>query len=366
MPDQSVQTTNSTQPNKLSMVPDVSDFPEVTLVLPIRNEAAFIEENLQRLLNQGYPSEKIEIIVADGMSDDGTRDIVHRIVASDPRVTMIDNPERIVPTGLNAAIRAAKADIVIRVDGHTLMADDFVAESVKALKHQPEAWAVGGPIIQKAITPTGKAVAAAMSHKLGVGNATRADPDLEGYCEGTAFPAMYKWVFDKIGYYDENLVRNQDDEFYFRLNKAGGKFYVTPKIKYEYFVREKLSQLWRQYYQYSFWRIPVIRKHRQPTTLRQVVPSLFYLVMVIAAIVGACMGNLWVALALPAIYAAALIAVGFTLVPSLGWNVAMRVPAAIATLQSGYAWGMIHGGLCLAMGKQAWKRNNATAVALSR
>ena len=346
--------------------PTVDDTPFVSLVLPIRNEAAFIGENLDRLLNQDYPRDQIEIIISDGMSDDGTREIVQGVMEKDDRVTMIDNPERIVPTGLNAAIRAAKAEIVIRVDGHSVMADDFVRESVRAMQQHPEAWAVGGPLVQEGRTSTGKAIAAAMSHKLGVGNATRSDPNLEGYAEGTAFPAMYKWVFDKIGFYDENLVRNQDDELYFRLNQAGGKFYITPKIKYEYFVREKLSQLWKQYYQYSFWRIPVIQKHKQPTTLRQIVPSLFYVAMALGLLLGLLLWNPWIAFTLPVIYASVLILVGLTLIPSLGFSVAMQVPLAIATLQSAYAWGMIHGALCLLMGKQAWQRSNEQVVALSR
>ena len=151
--------------------------PLVSLVLPIRNEAGFIEENLHRLLNQEYHKDRIQIIIADGMSDDGTREIVSQVIRNDGRVSLIDNLDRIVPTGLNAAIRASDADIVIRVDGHSFVENDFVKESVTALRDHPDAWAVGGPIVQKAKTPTGKAIAAAMSHKLGVGNATRADPN---------------------------------------------------------------------------------------------------------------------------------------------------------------------------------------------
>ena len=332
--------------------------------MPIRNEVDFIERNLRGILDQDYPN-LVEVILADGMSDDGTRDVLARF-ANDDRVKVIDNPQRIVPTGLNDAIKQSVGEIIVRVDGHAVVADDFVLESVKALQHNPEAWASGGSLVQKAKTPTGQAIAAAMSHRLGVGNALRTAPDFEGFGEGTNFPAMYRWVFDKVGFYDERLVRNQDDEFYFRLRQGGGKFFITPKIKYDYYVREKLSQLFRQYYQYAFWRIPVIRKHKQPTTIRQIIPSLFYLAMAVLLVVGAVLGNAWLAFGLPAVYGSALLLAGIAKIPQLGFNVAMRMPLAIATLHSGYAWGMIYGFLCAVCGIDGWQLSNQKAVQLSR
>ena len=340
------------------------DWPTVSVVMPIRNEVDFIERNLRGILEQDYPN-LLEVILADGMSDDGTREVLEKF-ADDERVKVIDNPDRIVPTGLNDAIKQSRGEIVIRVDGHAVVADDFVRESVRALLENKEAWASGGSLVQKAKTPTGKAIAAAMSHRIGVGNALRTAPDFEGFGEGTNFPAMHRWVFDKVGYYDEGLVRNQDDEFYFRLRQGGGKFFITPSIKYDYYVREKISQLFRQYYQYSFWRIPVIRKHKQPTTIRQIIPSLFYLLMGVMLIVGLVIGNPWLALGLPTAYIGCLLLVGISKVPELGLNVAMRLPIAIATLHAGYAWGMIHGVICLMCGIDGWQLSNQRAVQLSR
>ena len=130
------------------------------------------------------------------------------------------------------------------------------------LAEHPEAWSVGGPIRHAATTTLGKAVAVAMSHPLGVGNARHRYPDFEGYVEGAQFPAIRRWVFDRIGMFDERLVRNQDDEFNYRIRRAGGKIYVSPRVRYSYFVRERIGQLFKQYFQYGFWRIPVIEKHR--------------------------------------------------------------------------------------------------------
>ena len=331
--------------------------------MPIRNEVDFIERNLRGILDQDY-SNLVEVIVADGMSDDGTREVLANF--DDDRVKVIDNPQRIVPTGLNDAIKQSTGEIIVRVDGHAVVANDFITESVRALQDHSDAWASGGSLVQKAKTTTGQAIAAAMSHRLGVGNALRTAPNFEGFGEGTNFPAMHRWVFDKVGYYDEGLVRNQDDEFYFRLRQGGGKFFITPKIKYDYYVREKLSQLFRQYYQYAFWRIPVIRKHKQPTTIRQMVPSLFYLTMAILLVVGIVLGKTWIAVGLPIVYASALLLAGIAKIPTLGFGVAMRMPLAIATLHSGYAWGMIHGFLCAVCGIDGWKLSNQRAVQLSR
>jgi hypothetical protein len=205
-----------------------------------------------------------------------------------------------------------------------------------------------------------------MSHPIGVGNAAHRRPNFEGYGEGTAFPATHSWVYDRVGYYDESLVRNQDDEFYYRIGAAGGKFFITPRIKYVYFVRERLGQLFRQYYQYSFWRIPVMLKHRQPTTLRQIVPSVFYLVMVAGLLIGVYQQSWLMALALPIVYSLILLGVGLSKIPSLGMSVGLQLPIAIATMHAGYAWGMIHGWVCHALGLNAWNSKNSRVAQLSR
>lgn len=338
--------------------------PFVSVVLPVRNEVDFIEENLTRLLQQDYPADRFEIVVADGMSDDGTRELLEDIAQRDRRVTFVDNPQQIAPTGMNILIAASRGDIVLRLDGHAFVADDFVKQSVIALlkTKSQDVWAVGGPIVPVAKSAMGKAIALAMSHLLGVGNAHHRNPQFEGMGEGTAFPAMYRWVFEKIGVYDEALVRNQDDEFYFRIRQAGGKFFITPKIEYVYYVREKLSQLFRQYYQYSFWRIPVMLKHRQPTTLRQIVPSLFYLTMLLMLVVGLWSASWVVAIGLPFVYLGTLLALGIAKISSETLAVAMRMPFAILAMHSGYAWGMIHGWLCHLLGRDPWRANQGTKL----
>jgi glycosyltransferase involved in cell wall biosynthesis len=311
--------------------------------MPVRNEATYIAQMVSALLAQEYPAERFELIVADGMSTDGTRDVLAALELAHSRLIVIDNPDRIVSTGLNAALELSCGEIVIRIDGHALPAPDFIRENVALLQQHPEAWIVGGPIRNRATTTFGKAVAIAMSHPFGVGNAFHRYPDYEGYSDSTAFPALRRWVFDRVGTFDTRLVRNQDDEFNYRVTQAGGKIYISPRVRYSYFVRERMGQLFSQYFQYGFWRIPVIEKHRRPTTVRQLAPTLFYAVCAVLAL-----GGLWwrqpvIAVGLPVSYLAALLAIGCASVRKHGVRVAARVPSAIATMHAGYGWGIAYG-----------------------
>jgi succinoglycan biosynthesis protein ExoA len=319
--------------------------PFVTVIMPIRNEASHIARSLGAVLAQDYPHECLEVLIADGMSTDGTRELIAELATRqlDIAVRVIDNPGRIVSTGLNAALAQAKGEVIIRVDGHCEVAADFVRENIRILAEHPEAWSVGGPIIHKAQSPTGQAIAVAMSHWLTVGNARHRFAHYEGFAEGAQFPAFRRWVFDKIGHFDEKLVRNQDDEFNFRINTAGGKIFISPRVKYVYFVRDSIAKVFKQYFQYGFWRVAVIKKHRRPTTPRQIVPPLFYLVVVLLLLVGLFQHQWWLALALPSIYVTSLILFGMMFIPKLGLNVAWRLPLIIAAIHAGYAWGFLYG-----------------------
>jgi succinoglycan biosynthesis protein ExoA len=349
MPSPSEGSLTDTAPSAASPLagPPLSAQPTVSLIVTILNEATYIERALDRLLEQDYPPELIEIVVVDGMSTDGTRQMVAEYIKKDPRIRMVDNPQRVNPIARNIGNAAATGEVIISVDGHTLVARDFVRQSIEALRQHSDAWGVGGPIVHVGEGVFGRAVAAAMGHPAGVGNARHRFAGYEGYGEGTGFPTFYRWVFDKVGGFDERMVRTEDDEFYFRVRKAGGRFFITPKIRYEYVVRSKAKHLWRQYSQYAFWRIPVMRKHRQPTTVRQLAPLLFYALMIVLAVVGAVMRNPYIALTLPAIYLAALATVGLLAIPKHGVRVGLLMPVAIVIMHASYAWGM-------ALGLLAW------------
>jgi glycosyltransferase involved in cell wall biosynthesis len=343
----------------------VSDAPFVSVVIPVRNEEAFIGRTLDTILAQDYPPDRMEIIVADGMSDDRTRDIVERYARRDSRVRLVENRQRVTPTGLNAAIAAARGEIIARIDGHCSVAADFVTENVRLLREHPEAWMVGGPIVHRGVGVFGEAVATAMSHPAGVGMATHRFPGFEGYVDTVQFPAFRRWVFDRVGLFDTSLVRTEDDELNYRVMKAGGKMFVSPRVRYVYYVRNRLEHLYWQYFHYSFWRIPVLRKHKKPTTVRQIVPLLFFALVVALFAVGLWLREPLVAVALPAAYAAGLLLLGASLVPRLGVRAASLVPIAVLTMHVAYAAGMGYGLMAALFGVRAWEIEG-TMSALSR
>jgi glycosyltransferase involved in cell wall biosynthesis len=339
--------------------------PFVSVVIPVRNEHAFIARTLDRMLAQDYPADRMEIIVADGMSDDGTREIVRQYTDRHPQIRLIDNPERVTPSGLNRAIAAARGAVISRIDGHCEVSTDFIRQNVQLLEEHPEAWAVGGPMVHAGAGLLGEAIAIAMSHPLGVGMANHRFAHFEGYVDTVQFPAFRRWVFDRIEAFDVRLVRTEDDELNYRIVQAGGKLFVSPRVKYVYYVRDRIGRLFQQYFQYSFWRIPVMRKHRKPTTVRQVIPLLFFALVIGAGAAGLWFGIPWMALALPTAYIGAMLTLSASLVVPKGLTVALLVPVSIATMHVAYAAGLAYGIFAAVFGARAWELNGRMS-ALSR
>jgi glycosyltransferase involved in cell wall biosynthesis len=262
------------------------DWPFVSIVMPIRNEAGYIENAIASILRNKYPHDKLEIIVADGCSTDATRDIVGRLSAGDNRIRLIENRGKIVSTGLNAALKAMKGDVFIRIDGHAEVPDDFIANSVKCLLDHPDAWVAGGYWKTESTGLIGQTISAATQSPIGVGNSMHRLGNYDGWVDTLAYGAHHKWVLDKIGYFDEQLVRNQDDDFNLRIILAGGRIWMSSQIWSTYYARSSCSKLWRQYYQYGFWRIRTIQKHRSPASLRRLAPMLLVLSIITLLLAG--------------------------------------------------------------------------------
>lgn len=336
--------------------------PFITVVMVVRNEGPFIAKSLEQVLAQDYPRDRMEIIVADGLSTDDTRAVLAEYQAKYPFIQVVDNPGRIVASGLNVAIDRAQGELLVRIDGHGEVATDFCSQVVRLMEEHPEAWSGGGPIVHAGTNRFGEAVAVAMSHPAGVGLASHRFENYEGYVEGAHFPTFRKWIFDRIGKFDEALVRTEDDEFNYRIAQAGGKIYVSPRVRYVYYVRGRLGLLFRQYFQYSFWRIPVIRKHKKPTTLRQIVPPLFFIAVAVLAVVGIIYRQPVIALALPAIYLAVLLLIAISVIPRKGIVVASLVPVALATIHFAYALGILYGGWAVLFHKRAWDQTGTMST----
>ena len=258
----------------------------VSVVMPVRDEGAFIERSLGAVLRQTYEPTALEIIVADGMSTDGTREIVERLRRERPLLRMVDNPRGIVATGLNRAIAAARGSVVVRVDGHCEVAPDYVAKCVAHLD-AGEADGVGGPVETVGETPIAQAIAAAMSSPFGVGNsAFRTRKDLTAFVDTVPFPAYRREVLEREGPYDEELVRNQDDEYNYRLRSYGGRVLLARDVNSRYYSRATLRSLFRQYFQYGYWKVRVLQKHPRQMMPRQFVPAVALFGLVASVLAG--------------------------------------------------------------------------------
>lgn len=325
---------------------DPSSPPFVTVILPVRNEADFIARCLQSLQASDYPADRMEFLVVDGMSDDATRTIVQEIAARDPRVRLLDNPERIAPHAMNRGVRAARGAIIIRVDGHAEVEPDFVRQSVAVLQVHPECWCVGGPIQTINADFVGQTIAAAMSTPVGVGNAMFRLGNYEGYVDTIAFGAYWRWAFDKAGMFDEELVRNQDDEFNARLIQRGGKIFMSQCIRSRYYPRTSLRKLWRQYYQYGFWRIRTIQKLGKPASLRQLAPLLLVAGMGVLALAALVWGPArWLFAGTVALYLLGLLVGAVQVARRAGLRSFLLAPIVFILLHWGYGLGSLKGVL---------------------
>lgn len=251
----------------------------VSVIVPIRNEAGFIARTMDAIFQQDYPHEQMEILVADGESTDRTREIVAEIAAgADVPVSIVRNQSGIVPTGFNLALRQVHGDIIIRVDGHTLIARDYVRQCVAALQRTGAA-NVGGRMDPIGTNAFGKAVALATSSPFGVGGSRFHYSTQEEWVDTVYLGAWRRDIFDRMGGFDEEQVRNQDDEFNYRIASRGGRILLTPAIKSVYYTRSTVKLLWRQYYQYGYWKVRVVQKHPRQAKARHFVPAGFVLAL---------------------------------------------------------------------------------------
>lgn len=221
----------------------------VSVILAIRNEKPYIKQCLDSLLRQTYPAELYEILVIDGMSVDGSQEIIKHYQSQHPRIKCFNNPQKIKPAGLNIGLKNARGEIVIIFDGHAKAHYDFISQSVTCLR-KTDAVCVGGPIITQGTNYLSQAIALALCSSFGTGGAKfRASPDYEGYTDTVAFGAYRRTVFNQVGFFNTKRIRTEDLDLHYRIKKAGGKFFITPKIKSVYFCRSNLISLAQQAWQ---------------------------------------------------------------------------------------------------------------------
>jgi glycosyltransferase involved in cell wall biosynthesis len=247
-------------------------WPFVSIAMPCLDEARYIEGCLRSVVAQDYPADRLEILVADGGSTDGTRERVARLAAADPRLALVDNPDRLQAPGLNAAIRRSRGDVIVRMDVHCEYAPDFVRKCVEVLE-RTGAYNAGGAARARARTTFQRALCAALDSPLGVGGSAYRSADREGWVD-TVFPGAFpRWVFEKVGLFDAHAVTNEDAEINQRIHEAGGRVYLSREIVVHYYPRDSFPSLARQYFRYGHGRARTLLKHRALLTLRPVLPA---------------------------------------------------------------------------------------------
>ncbi len=319
--------------------------PFVSLILPIRNEAKHIRGCLESIAQQDFPHEQMEIIIADGLSTDNTKEVVETFKPSGIPLIWLDNPDKIVPTGLNLAIRQARGEIIIRVDGHCEIAADYTSRCVWYLQNQG-VQGVGGPMETIGENYISEVIAYAMSSSFGVGNsAFRTVVDRTLLVDSIPFPAYTREIIQAAGLYDEELVRDQDDEYNYRIRELGGKLLLAADVKSKYYSRASLAKLWKQYFHYGYYKVRVLQKHPHQMSLRHFVPPLFALSLALSILLAVMTpwGKVLLVLIAGSYLAVNLIA-SLVTAAKKGWRYFPLLPLTFAILHlsygSGFLWGL--------------------------
>ncbi|MDX9715171.1 MAG: glycosyltransferase family 2 protein [Dissulfurispiraceae bacterium] len=255
-----------------------TDNPFITVVMPVRNEVRFIKETINQILSQNYPSDQYEIIVADAMSDDGTREVVLQIASEHIQVKLMNNTKLLSSSGRNIGFRNGKGDIFIVVDGHCFIPDNNFLQNVANAFRDSGADCLGRPqpLDPPDLTMFQKAVALARSSRLGHGSDSLIYSDYEGFASPVSNGAAYsRDIFEKVGYVDESFDACEDVEFNYRVEQAGCRCYTSPKLTIKYYPRETLKALFRQMVRYGRGRRRFTKKHPDALTINQIIPPLF-------------------------------------------------------------------------------------------
>ena len=244
----------------------MNSFPSVAIVMPVLNEEEHLESAIQRLLAQDYQGDMV-IVLAVAPSRDRTEAIAADLAQRHPSLRVVANPSGKTPSALNAAIGVSTSEVVVRVDGHALIPSDYIRIGVETL-NRSGADNVGGVMAATGLTPMQKAIAAAMTSKFGVGGAAFHVGGAEGEALTVYLGCFRRTALERVGGYDESMVRAQDWEMNHRIRETGGKVWFTPEMVVTYRPRSSLRELARQYFGYGTWRREVARRYRETISLR--------------------------------------------------------------------------------------------------
>ena len=316
--------------------------PLVSVIIPCRNEEKTIHLVLEALFEQSFPLQNMEIVIADGLSTDGTRRAIHAFSEAHPAlfVRLVDNPKQIIPTGLNTAIKASKGELIVRMDAHSLPKQDYVQRCYNA--HQEgKAENVGG--VWK-ISPqnngwVARSIAAAAANPFAVGDAHYRFTEKAAYVDTVPYGSYKRELFKKIGYFDESLLANEDYEFNTRIRQSGGRIWLDPAIQCTYFARATFAALAKQYWGYGFWKAQMLKRYPETLRWRQALPPAFVLGLVVLALVGFVWPIAWPVFAIiVGLYLAVQLVPAIQISLKAG-DIRLSIGVVIATLIMHFSWG---------------------------
>jgi len=317
----------------------------ISFVMPVRNEENYIRASLQSLVNQSYLPDECEILVVDGRSSDCTREIIEEIRLQNPQVCCLDNPAGIVPTAMNIGIRASRGKVIIRADGHTVYPPHYAAFCVRYLE-ETGADNVGGPCVTVAANESFSArlVAAVLSNPFGVGNSKFRTSREAGFVDTVPFGAFRREIFDRIGLYNEKLVRCQDVDLNARIRHVGGSIYLIPALTTYYHPVKNFRSLLKDAFKTNQWHIFALRENRESMSLRHLAPAVF-LVFLLLLCLASPVSSIAQALLISILCAYILTGFYFSLRPKTkrDWDVALLQPFATFCFHIAYGAGTLFG-----------------------
>lgn len=286
--------------------------PFVTEMIVVRNEEIYIKQAILSFLNQDYPKDRFELLVIDGMSIDRTLEVAKQTeeeyFSSHERVTPVrylENPKKVLAAGWNIGIKEAKGEYVVRIDAHAQADPNLIRRCVQVLMEKTDVACAGGCIEAESLTEKGLVISDVLSSPFGVGNARFRYAETSGYVDTVAYGVYRKSIFDQAGKFNEDFVRNQDNDMHGRIKRAGGKFYLETSVRSTYHSRETVKGMMKQGFGNGKWNIVVCKKSesKEGLSLRHMIPLFFVLANVLLIVLGVFFGFFrWAFLAMYVLY----------------------------------------------------------------
>ncbi len=339
----------------------------ISVIMPCREEEKYIARALTSILANDYPQDRLEVLVVDGMSADHTREIIAGFSKEYPFIRLLDNPKKITPSALNIGIAQARGDIIIRVDAHSTYPPDYFSRLV-AWQEKTGADNVGGAwrILPGSDTCMARAIAVGLGHPFGVGNAYyRIGASAPRWVDTVPFGCYRREVFTRVGLFDEDHVRTEDDEFNLRLRKNGGRSLLVPEIVIDYYARESLAKIWRIYYYYGYFKPLVARKLGLVLGPRHFIPSLLVLALAVPLLLGWWLPSLkLLGLLVLLAYLLADVGLAWAAGRQQGWRFTACLSLVFPTLHCSYGLGFLKGLLdFFILGKKTVKHRKGVPLA---